>query len=149
MNSRFLLIFDISELLLLGTGKSLVPLPPTIRKYLQQIGVQTDVMDTVSQLGQCDLHLIIFSAKCSLDIQFISRGRSQSFRCSPSFSSPVMKTDTTIAIEREHIYILEKCIIQSDSIRHDKTANGNVLLNYHLPIANKGTDFPLGPFLYP
>ncbi|PVF95520.1 DUF498-domain-containing protein [Serendipita vermifera] len=34
------------EILLLGTGKSLLPPPPSIRQYLHQIGIQFEVMDT-------------------------------------------------------------------------------------------------------
>lgn len=35
------------ELLLLGTGKTLVLPPPAIRQYLNRIGVKVDIMDTV------------------------------------------------------------------------------------------------------
>ncbi|TCD63965.1 hypothetical protein EIP91_004734 [Steccherinum ochraceum] len=34
------------EILLLGTGKTVVPPPPSIRQYLSKIGVQIDVMNT-------------------------------------------------------------------------------------------------------
>ncbi|CAG8628194.1 15844_t:CDS:2, partial [Acaulospora colombiana] len=35
------------EILLIGTGKSLLQPPPSIRQYLHQIGVQFEIMDTV------------------------------------------------------------------------------------------------------
>jgi NADH dehydrogenase [ubiquinone] 1 alpha subcomplex assembly factor 3 len=45
------------ELLLLGTGKTMSLPPPAIREYLHEIGVQVDVMDTVSFVSQahCDV----------------------------------------------------------------------------------------------
>ena len=36
-----------TEILVFGTGKRLVPPPPSIRQYLNKIGIQIDVMDTV------------------------------------------------------------------------------------------------------
>lgn len=42
----FLSVF-IAEILLLGTGKRLIPPPPSIRQYLNSIGIQIDIMDTV------------------------------------------------------------------------------------------------------
>lgn len=40
-------IHDPLELVLLGTGKRVIPPPPHIRQYLSNIGIQIDVMDTV------------------------------------------------------------------------------------------------------
>jgi NADH dehydrogenase [ubiquinone] 1 alpha subcomplex assembly factor 3 len=37
-----------TEILILGTGKSLALPPPKLREYLNQLGIQLDVMDTVS-----------------------------------------------------------------------------------------------------
>ena len=38
---------SMSEVLLLGTGKSVVQLPLALRNHLSQVGIQVDVMDTV------------------------------------------------------------------------------------------------------
>lgn len=38
---------DIAEILILGTGKAASQPPPTIRSYLNSLGIQLDVMDTV------------------------------------------------------------------------------------------------------
>ena len=35
------------EILLIGTGKSVNPLPATLRQYLNKLGIQVDVMDSV------------------------------------------------------------------------------------------------------
>jgi len=40
-------LFFLSEILLLGTGKTLVQPPPFMRDYLNGLGIQLDVMDTV------------------------------------------------------------------------------------------------------
>lgn len=37
------------EILLLGTGRRTAQLDPTLRTYLRQLGIQTDVMDTASR----------------------------------------------------------------------------------------------------
>jgi uncharacterized protein len=34
-----------------GTGKRVQMLPPVVRKYLNELGIQVDVMDTVSPLS--------------------------------------------------------------------------------------------------
>ncbi|TFY54336.1 hypothetical protein EVG20_g9748 [Dentipellis fragilis] len=43
-------IFDVvvpkPEILLIGTGRSVVPPPPELRQYLNELGIQVDVMDT-------------------------------------------------------------------------------------------------------
>jgi hypothetical protein len=39
-----------SEILIIGTGTSVLPPPPDIRKYIQQLGVGLEIMDTVSLL---------------------------------------------------------------------------------------------------
>lgn len=36
------------EILLLGTGKHMLPPPPSFNKYLNSLGIQVDVIDTVS-----------------------------------------------------------------------------------------------------
>ncbi|KAI0254861.1 DUF498-domain-containing protein [Lactifluus subvellereus] len=47
--SRFK-VFDVvipkPEILLIGTGKSVNPLPAALRQYLNKLGIQVDVMDT-------------------------------------------------------------------------------------------------------
>ena len=49
------LIGVVIEILLLGTGKTMVLPPPSIRQYLSKIGIQIDVMNTVrSQYSRCD-----------------------------------------------------------------------------------------------
>ncbi|KAG5648710.1 hypothetical protein DXG03_000057 [Asterophora parasitica] len=35
------------EILLLGTGKAIAQVPPFLRTYLNQLGIQVDIMDTV------------------------------------------------------------------------------------------------------
>ena len=39
--------FCFPEILLIGTGKSVNPLPATLRQYLNKLGIQVDVMDSV------------------------------------------------------------------------------------------------------
>lgn len=36
-----------TEILLIGTGKSMMPLPPFLKKYLNGLGIQVDVQDSV------------------------------------------------------------------------------------------------------
>lgn len=43
-----LLIYQL-EILLLGTGKTTIQAPPWLRTYMNQLGIQVDVMDTVSR----------------------------------------------------------------------------------------------------
>jgi uncharacterized protein len=38
-----------------GTGKRVQMLPPVVRKYLNGLGIQVDVMDTVSPLPLTEL----------------------------------------------------------------------------------------------
>lgn len=38
----------ISEILLLGTGSTVLPPPPELRSYISSLGIQLDVMDSVS-----------------------------------------------------------------------------------------------------
>lgn len=60
------------ELLLLGTGKSLLLPPPSIREYLRKAGISIDVMDTVSALViRLHTKLMTGAEKCMLNIQFI------------------------------------------------------------------------------
>lgn len=40
---------DKLEILLLGTGKRISQAPPALRAYLNQLGIQVDVMDTVCE----------------------------------------------------------------------------------------------------
>lgn len=47
LRSRFTFLRWRPEILILGTGKSTVQLPPTLRNHLSQAGIQVDVMDTV------------------------------------------------------------------------------------------------------
>ena len=42
-----LVSFCLLEILLIGTGKSVNPLPATLRQYLNKLGIQVDVMDSV------------------------------------------------------------------------------------------------------
>jgi NADH dehydrogenase [ubiquinone] 1 alpha subcomplex assembly factor 3 len=37
----------LSEILLLGTGLTVIPPPPSIRQYISSLGIQLDVMDSV------------------------------------------------------------------------------------------------------
>jgi hypothetical protein len=41
---------SLAEIMLLGTGKRILQPPPFIRKYLNERGIQLDVLDTVSTL---------------------------------------------------------------------------------------------------
>lgn len=60
------------ELLLLGTGKSLLLPPPSIREYLRKAGISMDVMDTVSALViQLYTRLMSGVEKCMFNVQFI------------------------------------------------------------------------------
>lgn len=43
------------EILLLGTGKTVLPPPPEIRAYLSSLGIQLDVMDSVSVFAAVSL----------------------------------------------------------------------------------------------
>ena len=43
-------IFHSPEILLVGTGKSVNPLPNPLRQYLNKLGIQVDVMDSVEGL---------------------------------------------------------------------------------------------------
>ena len=47
-STSVLIIHALAELLLLGTGKTLLHPPPSIREYLRRAGISIDVMDTVS-----------------------------------------------------------------------------------------------------
>lgn len=42
---------DISEILLFGTGQTVLPAPKEIRDYVSSLGIQLDVMDSVSHSG--------------------------------------------------------------------------------------------------
>jgi uncharacterized protein len=42
--------FEVSEILLFGTGNRVEMPPPAVRKYLNDLGIQVDVMDTVSDV---------------------------------------------------------------------------------------------------
>lgn len=41
---------SLSEILLIGTGKTMMPLPPFLKDYCRSLGIQLDVMDTVQML---------------------------------------------------------------------------------------------------
>ena len=42
-----LFVYRSPEILLIGTGKSVNPLPAVLRRYLNKLGIQVDVMDSV------------------------------------------------------------------------------------------------------
>jgi hypothetical protein len=42
--------FFFLELLIFGTGKSVVPIPSHIKQHLYGLGIQTEVVDTVNSL---------------------------------------------------------------------------------------------------
>ncbi|KAI0276323.1 hypothetical protein BGY98DRAFT_986365 [Russula aff. rugulosa BPL654] len=50
-------VFDVvvpkPEILLIGTGKSVNPLPAVLRQHLNKIGIQVDVMDSVRGPSTC------------------------------------------------------------------------------------------------
>ncbi len=39
---------DLSEILLFGTGSRVIPAPRAVRDYISSLGIQLDVMDSVS-----------------------------------------------------------------------------------------------------
>ena len=41
------IVYRLPEILLIGTGKSVKPLPAVLRRYLNKLGIQVDVMDSV------------------------------------------------------------------------------------------------------
>ena len=41
------IVYRSPEILLIGTGKSVKPLPAVLRRYLNKLGIQVDVMDSV------------------------------------------------------------------------------------------------------
>ena len=41
------MVYRSLEILLIGTGKSVKPLPAVLRRYLNKLGIQVDVMDSV------------------------------------------------------------------------------------------------------
>ncbi|CAG8576336.1 6839_t:CDS:2 [Paraglomus brasilianum] len=49
-NVDFMKIFDVivpkPELLIIGTGKSIVPIAPKIRQYIHKLGMQIEILDT-------------------------------------------------------------------------------------------------------
>ena len=48
------------DILLLGTGKQMLPPPPAINKYLNSLGIQVDVVDTVSNYKKLIIVLLTF-----------------------------------------------------------------------------------------
>lgn len=70
------------EILLFGTGKTMQMLPPAFRKHFAGLGIQVDVLDSVSHLFYDDStqgHYFC-SEKCMFDLQSLIRGR-QGRRC--------------------------------------------------------------------
>ena len=47
--------FDRSEILLLGTGSTVLPPPPELRSYISSLGIQLDIMDSVSLISTVSL----------------------------------------------------------------------------------------------
>ena len=65
------------EILLLGTGKTTLQAPPWLRMYLNQLGIQLDVMDTVSitfRRCKADFTKTIFVEERLFDVQYSCRG---------------------------------------------------------------------------
>lgn len=69
------------EILLLGTGERAWPAPKRLREYISSLGIQLDVMDSVSY---CCCHFNLFlsqiaditsSAECCVHLQPASGGR--------------------------------------------------------------------------
>lgn len=79
------------EILLFGTGKKVSLVPPNLRQYLNQTGIQVDVMDTVRlcHLHGCqDVYIIAaLVVERMLDIQPAHRGRTAGSSCFTSIDS--------------------------------------------------------------
>lgn len=51
----------IPEILLLGTGSTVLPPPPELRSYISSLGIQLDVMDSVSPTSPALPYTLFFS----------------------------------------------------------------------------------------